>query len=170
MLISLRRACFSDDTNIFFQTPNSDHGVWVSSESCVWDGPDWVSVRKLATIPSYKNLEPFFKGVLGISDAKEEQFIEELRHQKHSVSPDTTIINQIYEQLWSAFRNDSSIGDALRYVYMVPTVAPVGGIMLLIVAVGKTSRQSHWFLTSARKPGGHHKSASGQMMPTSFLR
>lgn len=74
-------------SDFFSESPclyNPQHCTWVTSQNCVWKGPDFLS-SKTVLGRSYANedhLEDFFKTILGIGSATVETIIEELCFQR----------------------------------------------------------------------------------------
>ncbi|KAH8895463.1 hypothetical protein GQ53DRAFT_855993 [Thozetella sp. PMI_491] len=113
----IRRDYFANNAAIYIPTCAYNQACWADIDDCLWLAPSHMKSRyPLASL--YKEdwriadedliyLGKFFKSTIGMSDASQECFIEELEYLRDNKLEDLAVIRSIYQELENT-RNSAS--------------------------------------------------------------
>ena len=103
-------------TSITYVPPSERLNVtWVSTSSCVWDGPVWLRSKQRLKNEAYNGLEPLFKSSLQLPNASLDDVLEDLSQLKDREKGYAKVedVEKIYDYLW---HNTSTAGDQRQEV------------------------------------------------------
>ena len=87
---------------------------WVTSEVCVWKGPEWLKTkRSLYGASKFSTLDQLFHVILKIPNAGWKEYLEDLKSMKTEAHVDAAKVTDVYRRLCREFTDDS-IPDSVR--------------------------------------------------------